>query len=117
MYSATEFTKLRSFLHVLRRNFHITEYCSDGKFTCQYNSGYDMNTDCMNTTLQCMDSDCTALLNRLPRLCFFDTSIGVNLTSQPIRCCFCNDSNITPPLWWDCGGDTTTFASPSNGEQ
>ena len=89
-----------------------TGYCQGGPFadrTCNYNSAYDTNTDCMDTTLECGNSLCSAFFNTVTRLCIFNTYIGVGLVSEPIRCCFCNNTN---DLWWDCGDNTSTV-SPS----
>ena len=80
-----------------------TEYCQDGPFadrTCQYNSAYDINTDCMDTTLECVTDWCDADINSFLRPCYFNKYSGQTV-NIPIRCCFC-DNSTTNEIWWDC---------------
>ena len=89
-----------------------TDYCQGGEFadrTCKY-SKLDTNTDCMNTTLQCVNNLCSADINSESHFCTFNTYNGVNVTA---RCCFCNNSTSSPPQqWWYCG-NTISSVSPS----
>ena len=89
--------------------------------TCQYNSNYDTNKDCMDTTLECTDGWCQANINSSIRTCAFNTYMYNQQTiNVSIRCCFCNNSiNNIPQQWWDCD-NTTSSVSPSRsltGEQ
>ena len=95
-------------------SLHI-EYCQGGPFadkTCEYISAFDTNTDCMDTTLECVysywKSWCSVFFNGAIHYCAFN---GVNVPSQPIRCCLCENSiNNTTQLWWDCDGTTSTVS-------
>ena len=61
----------------------LTEYCQDEELP---------NEICARTTNT----------NNKSYDCFFDIYNGVNVTAEPIRCCFCNNT-----LWWDCKNVTT----------
>ena len=72
---------------------------------CNFNGAFDTNTTiCVSTTLNCVNSKCTAVINNtVPRECQF-VNIGANV-SQPIHCCLCSTSETVPlmgKLLWDC---------------
>ena len=100
--------------------FLHTEYCQDGPSadrTCNYTNFDSANTDCMNTELDCVNNCCKVLFNGINHICRFNTYNGVNVTAEPIQCCFCEYTiGNTTHLWWDCD-DTISSVLPSNGEQ
>ena len=82
-----------------------TEPCQDGQINrkCNFNTAFDTSIDCVSTTLNCVNSKCTAVINTLTRGCLF-MNIGANV-SLPIHCCLCYTSDTGPfmgQLTWDC---------------
>ena len=83
---------------------HCTEYCQGGQVddsVCNYNATTDNTSSCVSATLQCENMMCSAVISNYSRTCHF-MNIGDTI-SQPIQCCYCNDSNsLIPNPWWDC---------------
>ena len=79
---------------------------------CNYNSAFDTSTDCVSTTLNCVNSICEAAINELSRGCQF-MNITANV-SQPIHCCLCSTSTTGPfmgQLIWGCSITTPSSLS------
>ena len=93
---------------------HYTEYCQDVQIddsVCNYNATTDNTSSCVSATLQCENMMCSAVISNYSRTCHFSEYIATSI-SQPIQCCFCNNSNpLIPITWWDC--KNITIPSPS----
>ena len=92
--------------------FLHTDFCQGGQIDdsiCNYNATTDNTSSCVSATLQCENMMCSAVISGSSRTCHF-TNIGDTVISQPIQCCYCNNSLIPIP-WWDC--EYVTTPSPS----
>ena len=92
---------------------YITGYCQDGPFadrTCQ-RTDFDSITDCMTAELDCINNTCLSFFNGVNHVCTFNTYSEMNVSSQPIECCFCDN---TSHQWWDCDNTipSSTTATP-----
>ena len=95
-----------------------TERCQDDQTErkCKYNSTFDTDfTNCEFTTLNCVNSYCTAVIYSLSRDCLF-VNIGANV-SQPIHCCLCYTRETGPfmgQVIWGCSIATSSLLPSGN---
>ena len=86
-----------------------TESCQPRtNITCGFNSAFDTNrTECVSTTFNCKNNDCTAEINTVTREICQSMNIGANV-SLPIHCCMCYQgaTNISN-LRWGCNITTS----------
>ena len=90
---------------------YYTESCQDGQLDDSICNTVptDNTSSCVSATLQCENMMCSAVISNYSRTCHF-TNIGDTTISQPIQCCYCNNS-VVPTPWWDC--ENITIPSPS----
>ena len=71
----------------------------DNNRNCTLDDSSDTNvTQCVTTTLNCVNNDCEAVINKFMRGCQF-INIRANV-SQHIHCCVCVPDD--GPLTWSC---------------
>ena len=90
----------------------FTDICQDETDRwCTFNSEFDPGFDCVSTTLNCVNSKCTAVIHAVPRGCQFTKAEA----PQPIHCCLCYPSTPGPPLW-NCIATTPSLSLLPSGE-
>ena len=90
------------------------EPCQDYNHrNCTFKPSFDTNiTQCVTTTLNCVNNDCKTEINMLKRDCQF-MNIGANV-SKPIHCRLCVPGD--GPLIWGCTIITPSLSLLPSGE-